>query len=223
MKVKVGQDAQPQQDTDAERRHLELPRGVGAGTSSPWVLVMAVGAPGSGKSTWISRHFPPQQIVSSDGLREAVCGDPNDQAATPWAIRLLHTLVEGRLCFPQTTVVDATNGQPEHRQVLLDLAAQAAVPAVAVVFDVPAAVCRARNAGRSGSRRVPEQFLLATHASIRATLPTAGPHPPTGFAAAVVIGMDSVRTLGDLPAGLAGGRPFSPAGGLPATLPVPEA
>lgn len=163
------------------------------------LLVLLVGAPGSGKSTWALRHFPREQVVSSDELRAAVCGDPNDQAATPYAVRLLHTFVAARLHFGQTTVVDATNGEPEHRATLLRLAELSRTPAVAVVFDVPLVECLRRNAQRLSGRRVPETFLRTTHRRIRDGLPVTGAEPPTGYVAAVVVGPDGSRLLGQLP------------------------
>lgn len=165
------------------------------------LLGLLIGAPGSGKSTWACRHVPREQLFSSDELRAAVCGDPNDQAATPYAIRLLHTFVEARLHFRRPTVVDATNAEQAHRETMLDLARACGVPAVAVVFDIPLDVCRQRNARRHGARRVPDDFVRATHERIRGSLPVTGPQPPAGFVAAIVVGVDQTRTLGQLPGG----------------------
>jgi protein phosphatase len=165
------------------------------------VLILLIGAPGAGKSTWARTHFRAEDVVSSDALRAWVCGDPNNQQATPDAVALMHLAVAARMRFGLTTLVDATNAAADHRQQLLDLAEAVHRPAVAVVLDVPLVECLRRNARRSGSRRVPEAFVRVTHASIQQMLRAAGEQPPPGFAAAVLTRPDgTVRVTGHLPA-----------------------
>ncbi|TMB65167.1 MAG: phosphatase, partial [Chloroflexi bacterium] len=48
----------------------------------PAALVLLIGASGSGKSTFASRHFDADAVVSSDRLRGLVAGDESDQRAT---------------------------------------------------------------------------------------------------------------------------------------------
>ena len=45
-------------------------------------LVLLIGASGSGKSTFASRHFDAPTVISSDQLRGAFAGDEADQHAT---------------------------------------------------------------------------------------------------------------------------------------------
>jgi protein phosphatase len=111
-------------------------------------LVVLVGVSGSGKSTFAARHFLPTEIVSSDDCRARVADDANDQAATPAAFELLHTIVGLRLAGPRLTVVDATNLTTEDRKPLVALARRHHALAVAIVLDVPLEVCAARNATR---------------------------------------------------------------------------
>jgi protein phosphatase len=111
-------------------------------------LVVLIGASGSGKSTFARRHFAGTQVLSSDFFRGLVADDENDQSATPAAFDVLHYAAAARLKTGRLTVVDATNVKREDRASLVQLARDHDVLAVAIVLDVPEAVCLGRNAGR---------------------------------------------------------------------------
>ena len=112
-------------------------------------LVVLIGVSGSGKSTFARTHFLPTQVISSDFCRGLVADDENDQSATPEAFALLHHIVGVRLAAGRLTVVDATNVQGDARNQLVELARAHDVLPVAIVLDLPEALCRARNAGRA--------------------------------------------------------------------------
>jgi len=112
-------------------------------------LVLLVGASGSGKSTFAARHFRPTEIVSSDHARALVADDENDQAATPAAFRIMHTIIRERLRARRLVVVDATNVKSQSRRPLIALARKRDIPAIAIVFDMPEALCLKRNQGRA--------------------------------------------------------------------------
>jgi protein phosphatase len=111
-------------------------------------LVVLVGISGSGKSTFAARHFLPTEVISSDFCRGLVSDDENDQSATGDAFDVLHFIAGKRLAAGRLTVADATSVQPGARQPLAELARQHHVLAVAIVLDVPEAICVARNAAR---------------------------------------------------------------------------
>jgi protein phosphatase len=113
-----------------------------------FALVLLVGASGSGKSTFASKHFLPTEVISSDWCRAAVSDDANDQSATKDAFELLHYLAAKRLRAMKLTVIDATNVQPESRKSLIELAREHDCLAVAIVFDLPERVCQDRNRSR---------------------------------------------------------------------------
>ena len=133
-------------------------------------LVVLVGAAGSGKSTLAARLFAPDEILSSDGYRARISGDPADQGVTRAAFQALHRELERRLAAGRTTVVDATNVTSFARRSLLRRAARHGVAAVAIVLDLDPALVRARNATRPG-RIVPtaavEQQLESLARSLR--------------------------------------------------------
>jgi len=112
-------------------------------------LVLLIGAAGSGKSTFAQKHFKSTEIVSSDALRGVVSDDEGDQTASADAFQLLGMITTMRLRRGRLTVVDATNVQRPARKALLALAARNSTPATAIVFNLPAAVCLARNQSRA--------------------------------------------------------------------------
>jgi polynucleotide kinase-phosphatase len=113
-------------------------------------LVLLVGTSGSGKSTFAAQHFGRFETLSSDVFRGLVSNDENDQAATGAAFDALKHIAATRLRAGLLTVVDATNVQPEARRDFVKLAREHDVLPVAIVLDVPEALCVARNAARPG-------------------------------------------------------------------------
>ena len=129
-------------------------------------LVVLVGASGSGKSTFAAAHFKPTEVISSDYCRGLVADDENDQAATADAFEVLHYIAGKRLAAGRLTVVDATSVQAESRKPLVDLAREHDVLPVVIVFDLPEAVCAARNAARP-DRDFGAHVIRRQHAALR--------------------------------------------------------
>jgi len=144
-------------------------------------LVVLVGAAGAGKSTFAARHFAPDEILSSDVFREAIAGDPGDQAATRPAFSALHRSLARRLAQGRLTVVDATSVKRASRLGLLRRARAAGVPAIAIVLDLPASTVHARNRARGG-RVVPADAVDAQLADLASALRPGGLEAE-GFAA----------------------------------------
>ena len=111
-------------------------------------LVALIGATGSGKSSFASRHFKPTEVVSSDACRAMVSDDATDQAATPDAFAVLNFIADTRLRAGRLTVIDATSVQPQARKSLVALARENDCLPVAIVLNMPEALCLARNEGR---------------------------------------------------------------------------
>jgi len=111
-------------------------------------LVVLIGPSGSGKSSFARAHFAPTEVLSSDACRGLVADDENDQSATPDAFAALHFIAALRLAQPRLTVVDATNVQREGRRSLLELARRHDLLCVAIVLDMPEALCLERNRAR---------------------------------------------------------------------------
>jgi alkanesulfonate monooxygenase SsuD/methylene tetrahydromethanopterin reductase-like flavin-dependent oxidoreductase (luciferase family) len=128
-------------------------------------LVVLVGASGSGKSTWAEQRYRAQEIVSSDALRGVVGSGPHDLDASVDAFSLLDTIVAARLGRGLTTVVDTLGLDAERRRVWRAAAADAGLPAVAVLLATPDTECRRRNATRD--RPVPAPALARQLRSAR--------------------------------------------------------
>ena len=111
-------------------------------------LVLLVGSSGSGKSTFAARHFLPTEVLSSDRYRGFVADDETDQSATKDAFEALQFVAGKRLERRRLTVIDATNVKQGARAALVALAKKHDALCVAIVLDVPEAVCIQRNRDR---------------------------------------------------------------------------
>lgn len=131
-------------------------------------LVVLVGASGSGKSTWAQARYRSQEIVSSDDLRGIVGSGRHDLDASADAFRLLDEIVVARMRRGLTCVVDTLGLDPVRRRGYRELAGRAGMPAVVVVFDVPAALAQGRNAERD--RPVPAPVLRTQLARVAEAL-----------------------------------------------------
>jgi protein phosphatase len=111
-------------------------------------LVVIIGPSGAGKSTFCRKHFRSTEILSSDFFRAMLADDETDQSISAAAFEVLHLVAGKRLAGGRLTVIDATNVRPESRKPLLDLARKYHIQPVAVVLDLPADLCHARNQQR---------------------------------------------------------------------------
>ena len=119
-------------------------------------LVALIGPSGSGKSSFAASHFKPTEVVSSDYCRAMVADDATDQAATPDAFALLNFIAATRLRAGRLTVIDATSVQPQARKSLVALAREHDCLPVAIVLNMPEALCLARNKGRADRQFGPQ-------------------------------------------------------------------
>src|SRR5207253_933636 len=84
-------------------------------TIPPGALVVAVGAAGSGKSTFL-RRFPSEAVVSSDAIRHELQGDAASHASEPRVWRTVYQRIHERLSRGLATVLDSTAASPQARR-----------------------------------------------------------------------------------------------------------
>jgi predicted kinase len=78
-------------------------------------IVILLGGPASGKSTFAHLAFDPADIISSDHVRTLAAADPRDAAASDRAFGILLALADERLAHGMLTVVDSTGARWDRR------------------------------------------------------------------------------------------------------------
>ena len=141
-------------------------------------VVVLVGLPGSGKSTYIERLGA--SALSSDAIRKLLADDETDQTINDRVFQTLRYLLRQRLELRRpVTYVDATSLTPQERAPYIGMAKSYGFDVEAVYFDVPLEVCRERNSQRS--RIVSEE---AMHKLAAKLIP---PSPEEGFARITIV------------------------------------
>ena len=126
-------------------------------------IVVLVGLPGSGKSSYLERLGVTG--LSSDALRVLLADDATDQTIHEHVFQTMRYLLRQRLAIGRpVTYIDATNLRPEERRPYIGIGQSYGCEMEAVFFDVPLEICRARNAARH--RIVPEEALLKMAAKL---------------------------------------------------------
>ena len=115
--------------------------------ASKGVVVLAIGLPGSGKSSWFKRHNI--NPLSSDMVRALLFDDPTEQRFQELVFSNLRSMLRARLIARRPlNYVDATNLTPHDRHSWIKLAKDFGYEVQAVYFDVPLEVCLQRNQRR---------------------------------------------------------------------------
>ena len=131
----------PPPEAQAAERSPQAPRGF---------VVLAIGLPGSGKTTWFRRRGVTP--LSSDLLRNILFDDVEEQRYQGLVFSTLRSLLRARLIARMPwNYVDATNLSIHERRQWIKMAKSFGYEVQAVFFDVPLEVCLERNSKRDRS------------------------------------------------------------------------
>jgi len=128
------------------------------------VVILAIGLPGSGKTTWFKRRGVTP--LSSDMLRNILFDDITEQRYQGLVFSTLRSLLRARLIARMPwNYVDATNLGPHERRQWIKMAKSFGYEVHAVFFDVPLEVCLDRN--RRRERQVKEDLIQRMAAKLK--------------------------------------------------------
>jgi predicted kinase len=128
-------------------------------------VVLTIGLPGSGKTTWFKRRGVTP--LSSDLLRSLLFDDITEQRWQGLVFSTLRSLLRARLIAKMPwNYVDATNLSPHERRQWIKMAKSFGYEVQAVFFDVPLEVCMERN--RRRERTVSDDIMKKMAERLRA-------------------------------------------------------
>jgi predicted kinase len=131
----------PAPEAQAAERSPQAPKGY---------VVLAIGLPGSGKTTWMRRRGVTP--LSSDLLRNILFDDVEEQRYQGLVFSTLRSLLRARLIARMPwNYVDATNLSIHERRQWIKMAKSFGYEVQAVFFDVSLEVCLERNSKRDRS------------------------------------------------------------------------
>lgn len=141
------------------------------------VVMVAIGPPGCGKSTWWENGrnagaIPEQSIrINMDAIRKEMTGNESDQSKNYVVAKVAE--VKLKACLSERIPViywDNTCTKAKYRKDIINLAKTAGYKVIGIHFNVPIKVCLKRNASRT--RNVPEDVIERMYNSIQENPPT---------------------------------------------------
>lgn len=161
------------------------PQAAGQPSGPKGFVVLTIGLPGSGKTTWFKRRGVTP--LSSDMLRSILFDDITEQRYQGLVFSTLRSLLRARLIAKMPwNYVDATNLSPHERRQWIKMAKSFGYDVQAVFFDVPLEVCMERN--RHRERSVSDEIMQKMGERLRP------PNFKEGFSKIIVVRVKSAGT-----------------------------
>jgi predicted kinase len=171
-------ETQPDSPSIPPPEPLTASQSAGEARAPKGFVVLTIGLPGSGKTTWFKRRGV--SPLSSDMLRSILFDDITEQRYQGLVFSTLRSLLRARLIAKMPwNYVDATNLSPHERRQWIKMAKSFGYDVQAVFFDVPLEICMERNSRRE--RTVSDDVMKKMAERLR---------PPTfkeGFSKIVVV------------------------------------
>lgn len=159
-------------------------------------IIMTMGLPGSGKTTWARRYqteHPGVARVNKDDLRAMLHDSKQSKGRENFVLTVRDFIVGQALAGGHDVIVDDTNFHPKHRARLEEIAAEhGAIVEIKDFTDVPLEECIARDLSRP--RSVGERVIRSMHRQYLA--PKITPHVfDPALPAAILCDVDGTLAL----------------------------
>jgi len=127
------------------------------------VLVVLIGAPGSGKSTWGKKFAEEHRLtyISSDELRARFGSGENDQTVSGAVFGYIKRTIPQFLSSGKSVLIDATSMSKSDRKNYIKFADEVGAYKIGVAFEVDRNTLIKRNQerGAKGGRNVPVEVI----------------------------------------------------------------
>lgn len=151
-------------------------------------VYMAIGVPGSGKSTWwenaVKNGTIPQYAmrINMDSIRKELTGSESNMDKNDLVAKVAKSTLLGALANSVEVIYwDNTSAKRRYRKEVIESAKKAGYEVIGIWFNVPLEVAKQRNAARD--RKVPEHVLDNMHESLM----SAKPDISEGFTQVIVV------------------------------------